>query len=197
MKILLFMFFIGFSAMGCKDRSQDEGSALQLPPITQTGANTAGCVINGKTIIPKDGVNGLSGSEVNGLSILAGSNFYEPILGNDYFSIKVSNLKDSGKSYWIYLHIDNLSRGIGEYSVNQSNAEFYSHASNTTQIIVRETNKGVSTRTYLSSDRSGKITITTFNNSICSGIFCATLYNKDNPSEKIEVRDGRFDIKIR
>ncbi|MCQ4156075.1 DUF5025 domain-containing protein [Riemerella anatipestifer] len=27
-----------------------------------------------------------------------------------------------------------------------------------------------------------------------SGTFSATLYNEDNPSEKIQITDGRFDI---
>ncbi|MEJ8591387.1 hypothetical protein JSO54_09075 [Riemerella anatipestifer] len=42
----------------CKDRTTDE-SQDKLPPITQNGANTAGCLVNGKVLIPRNGVSAI------------------------------------------------------------------------------------------------------------------------------------------
>ena len=47
----------------------------------------------------------------------------------------------------------------------------------------------------------GTITITRFdstnsNNHIVSGTFELTVFNEDNPSETIEITDGRFDINL-
>lgn len=36
--------------------------------------------------------------------------------------------------------------------------------------------------------------VSKLNNPIISGTFSATLYNKDNSSEKIQITDGMFDI---
>ncbi len=49
-----------------------------------------------------------------------------------------------------------------------------------------------------SSVTSGIINITwiDFQNKVMSGTFNAILSNKDNPSEKIQVTEGRFDIKF-
>lgn len=35
---------------GCK---KDKASEAQLPPVTQTGANTFGCLVNGKVFVPR------------------------------------------------------------------------------------------------------------------------------------------------
>ena len=53
-------------------------------------------------------------------------------------------------------------------------------------------------KTYYSSSNSGIIKITrsdlAYGISIYSGTFHCTLYNKDNPSETIQIIDGRFDF---
>jgi hypothetical protein len=195
-KLMLSLFLI--SMISCSKSKNDElPLQVTLPPITTEGLNTSGCVINGKIIIPKDGINGISGGIIKGLQVDSGSNFYSPLLGNDFFSFKITNLKDEkGKSYWIYVHVNNLTNGVGEYILEQSNGDFYNQSSNNPQIIVRETNNGVSGNTYLSSNNSGKIIITKFNSSICSGTFTATLSNMNDTSDKIQVTEGRFDIKI-
>lgn len=190
----LILILTAFLLLGCRENN-DKTTEDVLPPITQTGNNTAGCIINGKIIIPKDGINGTSGFPVSGLSVMKGSNFYFPILGNDYFSLKIANLRDKGKSYWIYLHMNNLQNGVGEYTIGQGVADVLVQT-NHPYIFARETNNGISSITYLSSDNSGKIIISKLTNSICSGTFSGTLYNMDNPLEKIQVTDGRFDIKI-
>ena len=167
----------------------------QLPAITTTGARTAGCIVNGKVVIPKDGVNSLSGHEVQGLKTLVGINFFEPVLGGDYYSFSIANLKDKGHSYTVYVHLNNLHNGIGEYEVGPSIGDYFVHNSSAPYIIVRETQNGVSGKRFTSGENSGTITVSRFD-SILSGTFSGTVYNKDDVSEKIEITDGRFDFKI-
>ncbi len=198
MKKLSILLLATILLTSCSKDNAVETPADTLPPITTTGANTAGCIINGKVIIPKNTVNSINGSTAYGLRVLSGVNFYNTPFGNDFFSITIANLKDGGNSYWIYIHLNNLNTGAGNYTVSQSNAEFYSDATNIPQILVRETYDNVSGKTFLSSPNSGIITITRFDNQskVISGTFNATLYNQSNSSETIQVTDGRFDIKI-
>ena len=46
--------FMLLTLIGCK---KNEKKQEQLPPVTQTGANTIGCLVNGKVFIP-EGYNG-------------------------------------------------------------------------------------------------------------------------------------------
>lgn len=197
MKIVIFSIALAMFISCNRDKTEDIVQD-QLPPITSYGANTAGCIINGKILIPKNGINPTSGFPVYGLTTGAGVNFNSPIIGGDYWYLRIINLKSKEKDYWIYIHLNELISGVGNYIVGQSNAEFFMDSPNNPQIIVRETYNGVSGKTYLSSANSGIITITRFDfyNGIYSGVFNAKLYNKDNPSEEIQVTDGRFDIKI-
>lgn len=199
MKNSIPLILLSFFTFSCsKNEGIPETPKDQLPAITTTGANTAGCVINGKVIIPKNGINSTSGFPVYGLNIFAGVNFNAPIIGDDYWSIKITNLKNKDKSYWIYIHINDMTIGVGDHIVGQSNNDFFADGPNNPEIIVRETNDGVSGKTYISGQNSGIIKISRFDytNGIYSGIFNCTLYNKDNSTETIQVTDGRFDIKV-
>ena len=168
----------------------------QLPPITITGANTAGCIINGKVIIPKNGEQSIGGSPNYGLKINAGINFNMPIIGDDYFQLEIANKKDSNSS-GIILWIKDMQNGSTDYIVSQSNGELYSNGPNCNQIIAAVKENGI-TKTYWSGINSGIIKISRFDytNGIYSGTFNCTLYNKDLPTEIIQVTDGRFDINV-
>jgi hypothetical protein len=194
----IFLLLLSFIAISCSKDNSIETPADQLPPITTTGANTAGCIINGKVLIPKNGINSTSGQVVYGLDVSRGVNFDNIPYGNDYFSISIYNLKDKGQNYWIYIHLNNLTNSIGNYTVNQSNADFWSDASSNPQILARETYDVVSNKTFLSGSNSGTIIITRFDfpNRVISGTFNANLYNQANTSETIQVTNGRFDLRF-
>jgi hypothetical protein len=168
----------------------------QLPAITITGANTAGCLIDGKVLIPKNGSQAIGGSPSYGLKLNAGGNFHPPTIGGDYFQLEIANKKDNDGA-GIILWIKNMSNSTGNYIVGQSNGELYSYGPNNNQIIAGIRLNGIN-KTYYSGNDAGTITITRFDyaNGVYSGIFNSTLYNKDEPTEKIQITDGRFDIKI-
>lgn len=182
--------------VGCGRNSgiDDSSDQNQLPAATQTGANTAGCYINGKLLIPKNGNQSIGGSPLYGLNLNKGNNFWPD--KDDYWQLEIANKKDQN-SIGIILWIKSMKTGIGDYSINQSNGNLYEYGPSNNQIIANIKENGVS-KIYYSSDNSGLIRITrsdlSTGVSIYSGIFTATLYNKDNPSEKIQIVDGRFDI---
>ena len=195
MKTTILLLFLTLSSCS-KDKTEDTPKD-QLPPITTIGANTAGCIINGKVLIPKNGTQAIGGSPVYGLTTGAGNDFHPPIIGDDYKYFKIANLKEVGGDV-IYIHINDMTLGIGDYSIGQSNYEYYGDGPNNPQIIVNLYDGVNPGKTFLSSANSGIITITRFDyiNGIYSGIFSCTLYNKDIPSETIQVTNGRFDINI-
>ncbi|CAM4067838.1 putative lipoprotein [Flavobacterium branchiophilum] len=178
----------------CSKDSAPETPADTLPPATTTGANTAGCYINGKLLIPKNGSPSFSGTPY-GLKYYYGGNFWPN--KNDYWQLQISNNKDSNNNFGVVLWIKNMSTGNGDYLVGQSNGELYSLGPNNNQIFAGITENGVN-KTYWSGQNAGIIKITRSDLgvgiSIYSGTFNCTLYNKDNPTEIIQITDGRFDF---
>lgn len=195
MKIIIYIFSL-FTFIACT-QNNDSTPQDKLPTATTIGANTAGCYINGELLIPKNGSQAIGGSPAYGLTTGAGNNFHPPTIGDDYKFIRIANLKDNGGDD-IYIHFNNMTMGTGEYYIGQSNGEYYMDGPNNPQIIVHTFDGNNLGKTYYSAANAGIITITHFDypNGIYSGIFSASLYNKDNPSEKIQITDGRFDIKI-
>jgi hypothetical protein len=164
-------------------RSSDDSTVSELdklPAATQSGANTAGCYINGKLLIPKNGSQAIGGSPAYGLNI---STTYGS------FSLNIKNFKEN---IFLHLFINNLDINKSKYFLKQSDGEsFEPHNSVESQAYLFFDNK-----VYLSSDDCGEIYISKNTYPIISGVFNATLYNKNNPTEKIQITDGRFDINV-
>jgi hypothetical protein len=194
MKTTILFLLLALSSCSKPDNSTQQDI---LPEATTTGANTAGCYINGELLIPKNGSQAIGGSPAYGLKTGAGNNFHPPVIGDDYFYIRIADLSNKGGDD-IYIQINNMVLGIGNYNISQSNGDYYDDGPNNPQIIAHIYDGVNMGQTFYSEKNSGIITITRFDypNGIYSGTFYATLYNKDNPSEKIQVKDGRFDIKI-
>ncbi len=190
----IFFLLLSFIAISCSKDNSTETPADQLPPITTTGANTAGCIINGKVLIPKNGSQAIGGWPLYGLNLNTQGTFYPN--RNGYWQLEIANKKDINGA-GIILWIKNMSVGNGDYLVDQSNGELYSYGPNNNQIIAGITENGTN-KTYWSSQSAGIIKITRsdlgYGIAMFSGTFNCTLYNKDNPNEIIQITDGRFDI---
>lgn len=68
MKNLLFLFAMAFTLSCCS--KDDNKSPNQLPPETQTGANTFGVTINGKVYVPRDPTGVSIGPTAKGMIFL-------------------------------------------------------------------------------------------------------------------------------
>lgn len=190
-KILLFMTI--FSLMSCSsDDSTTKDPFAQLPPETQIGANTFGCIINNQVFYPRDGTSTLFNPGGKGLMIWGDPN------GNQGFlEIEISNLQDGKPANSMIIHLQNLHQtGSGEYVWKESNFQSSIDGLMQNYVYAKIFDESVSGwRYYGSYDNSGKVIITKYanNNTIVSGNFSGKL-RLYNGTEEIDIRDGRFDI---
>jgi hypothetical protein len=82
------LLLITFTLINCT-KSDDQD---QLPPITQTGANTFGAIVDGKIFVTKDktGYYPPGGGRPKGLEVTTGSS----IPDYEYFGIDAANYDD-------------------------------------------------------------------------------------------------------
>jgi hypothetical protein len=180
---LLLVFFAG-----CSNDNIKRDPIFQLPPETQTGANTFGVTIKGKVYIPRDptGVNvGPSGHGMvfRGVSDLSW-NELEVIDGA------------SSVGFQMYIHIQNFqSIGIGQYNLKQSNFHNQIDSTPFSHIYFKIWDSTISNYAYYGSiENEGVLNITRSSNDIYSGNFKGNFVRYDNPNDFIEITDGRFDI---
>ena len=176
-KIVVLLFFI--CIFGCNNNddkpSTPKTELEKLPPETQSGANTAGCLVNGVAFLPKGfipGVNPISYQDGLNFSLFIGEGNNDLLksigvfIGNQ--SLQVGSIYDLGQNN------NNQNSKYGIYSINAvppPSSDYYT----TTSTIIGEL----------------KITHHDFNNAILSGTFWFDAINSNG--EIIEVREGRFD----
>lgn len=179
-----------FSLFNC-GKSDDDRFTPTLPPITQTGANTFGCYIDGKLLTPRDG-SGTFNSPDRGMV------FWGSPTGFNYNEIDIRDFK-SGTGGLLTLHISDLHQnGAGIYTINESNCEDNVDAIQNVNLFCRWFDESSqSYKWYCSIENGGTLTITRydFENSVFSGTFTCTVQNRDDPNDVIEITQGRFDIK--
>ena len=196
MKKTIFLLSIIFLTSCSKDNTT-EIPQDQLPPITTTGANTAGCIINGKVIIPKNTINSTSGFPAYGLRIGAGVNFHPPIIGDDYFFVKIVDFK-SNPSIVLWIQVNNLLAGVGTYNLGAATGNFFSYSPANPFILYEICTDINNCKVYYSELNSGTIVFSRFDyyGGIYSGTFKGLLTNQNNSADKVQITNGRFDIKI-
>ncbi len=163
-----------------------------LPPITTTGENTFGCLIDGKFFKPRDGT-GTFNTEDRGLRVIGGGNQSIEFDARDYKSNKTAS---------ILIHLENLIQtGEGSYQLNSSNGlrGLDGNNNNYMHCVIWDDNTQ-SYQPYLSYDESGIVSITKLDvipnvQTIWSGTFQGNLVSFNNPSDTIRVSLGRFDLK--
>jgi hypothetical protein len=149
------------------------GASDQLPPETQTGANSVGCLVNGKVFLPKAG--GIS-PDVNC--------FYQLIDGEYFFAMGFSDLKNGIESVGLFTARINLEVGQ-TYILNQG---YNPNQGGGGEYFIKLSNKY-----NTNSTTTGELRITKLDpsNSIISGTFWFDAVNA--AGEKVEIRQGRFD----
>ena len=180
------------SCKSCK-KDVEPSPESKLPPATQTGANTAGCLINGVAWIP-NGTGGFMGSgpisAIGGVQdkfiiISFNRNFYDNTVQGDAvekITLCINNYKTLGErllNFDTEIYPNSLSpQNYGYYSVRASGA--YENRYVTTSMVV------------------GKATITQFHQLRSDGPTSGTFeFDAIDPvtNKIISIKNGRFDIK--
>ena len=173
-----FCFFI-ISVFLCSCKKE----VTELPPATQSGANTFGCKIDGKYWVPAG--FGIVSTAAPLEARIAGSDLY--INARNFssspteseFEIFIKGLTENGNANY------SLSTGASHPDYSNSYA-YYVHRKLTPD------NEWVTTSPY-----TGTVTITKIDsvNHFVSGTFSFQAINLYNTPQPISVTEGRFDVK--
>ncbi|MDB5131718.1 MAG: hypothetical protein JWR02_1467 [Mucilaginibacter sp.] len=148
-----------------------------LPPATQTGARTFGCLVNGKAFVPEN------------RSIIEGPDMqcnYILLNGGYYFTLALSN-NDNGLVKGMWVKTDSLAIAQGQtyklitYAMGDADASYYLLGNDNRSYITNTTVSGVLTITKLDPATQ-----------IVSGTFYFKAVNA--PGDTVSVTDGRFDM---
>ena len=190
-KILLFLSILSLMACSSDDTTT---SQQKLPPATTTGANTFGCLIDGKILLPRSG----NTSQINPLS---GARLFGGYESFDYYELEIIDYKSS-KGGGLFFHMHNTPTiSMGTYNIDESNGftsiDGLEHHYLYCDIYSTKTN---SYQRYLSYNNSGNFTLTKLTlgggnvGTIISGTFNCKVRNINDSTDEIEITDGRFDI---
>jgi hypothetical protein len=166
----------------CKKDNNNTNPVDQLPPATQTGANTFGCLINGKAFTP-------GGSALSGPDLFS---FYQYLIPNTPagydFDVSATDKRNSCNVTGISFGFDSVSMNVGTYRLQLGkNGQGGGRISKG----ICNGNSGV----YNTDDSiGGQLTLTRFDLTyqIASGTFWFNVL--DNNGDTIKITDGRFDV---
>ncbi|MCF6128486.1 hypothetical protein L1S35_02300 [Flavobacterium sp. AS60] len=191
MKKTVLIFIATMLLTACSSDSNPEDG---LPKETQTGANTFGCLIDGKLLLPRSGNNNIV-DPLSGATLWGG---YPNVF--DYFELEIIDYKSAKRgSLLLHMH-DVVNIGIGEYTINESNGMDNVDGLNHTYLhcVIFDKNTN-SYQQYVSFENSGtlsikRLSINASSGNIVSGTFNCRVRNIQNPSDEIEITNGRFDV---
>jgi hypothetical protein len=172
-----FLFF-AIILYNCEGQTEEESWNPELPPITQIGANTFGCKINGQVMVPRDSRVSQLGGIPTGVAYGTDSE-YDWIKASDRYTTRGG----------VAFKIPNLQTlKIGEYIVETMVGGYVS--TNPNVVYMGASKNGY----YGSIEATGKIIITRYDDEVISGTFYCKLKNDHNPNDIIEITEGRFDF---
>ena len=173
-----FILIIMLTVLSCCSKDGNSSNE-QLPPETQTGANTVGCLVNGKVFLPH--AEGLS-PDVNC--------FYQLIDGKYYFTMAFRDLRGGGIT-GVSIQWAGANLVVGQafiLSMNPvDNGDYLGGGGGYTLSL--------SNKYYTNTNQIGELKITNLDpsKSIISGTFWFNAINTGG--QKVEIRQGRFDWK--
>ena len=196
MKTKILFFLTILSLLGCsKDDNIKTDPVFQLPPETQIGANTFGVTIRGKVYIPRDPIGTGTGITGKGMSYY-GSNI------SPWREIKVKD-GASAVGFNLIIHFKNLPiNALGIYQLKNSNFQDDIDSINENHIFFKIWDAAINNYAYYGSiENQGEIIVTKFFGSptvqyILSGTFNGKFVRYDNPTDFIQITDGRFDLNL-
>ncbi len=179
MKIRLYLILtvVLFIITSCSKEKDCDNPIDCLPSITQTGANTAGCLVNGEVLIP-------DGQGINTGSVLKAQYTYSGDGDDDFvFGLSIRDLT-SGGSKMVLIQIRNKKLVEGEIY------ELKSEDSNSIGFY----NNGYIGSYVTTDDHRGELIISHIDaaSRTVSGTFWFDAADQDG--ETVEVRNGRFDV---
>jgi hypothetical protein len=181
LSIALSIFSLLIISSSCKKHVITPQEELaKLPPATQIGANTFGCLVNGAAFLP-DGSNFSSGP------IKQCSYIYTA--GGFYFDLGAANKNDLTQLKSMVIGTDSLAIAEGKTFLFNTRVSGHAHATYSLFSNTGDINQYVTNSTV-----SGQLTITKIDSvkDFVSGTFYFTAVN--DKGEKVQVTDGRFDM---
>jgi len=178
--ITVVLVFFFFTASKCK---KDTGGKPidQLPPETQTGANTFGCLVNGQAFLPYESIFSSSSATQCNYQFF-NHKYYVVISGTN-------NGTNSVQSVGVYTDSLKISEGQKYVLMNRINgnasADYFWGASGGNNSLYRTNNYGKSGELFISKLDT--------NNQIMSGTFWFNAVDKNGDS--VKVTGGRFDLR--
>ena len=186
----IYLLLIALLATACIDDDPVDPASL-LPPITMTGENTFGCLIDGEFFRPRDGRSTIN-SDNKGLRVLLSEDSNIEFLVTDFKSQNAGSLD---------LHMEGLlTIGEGVYQVDDSNGLLNIDGNNNTYAHGRIYNSNTNRlEWYVSYENSGiidinRITTNSSTGNIISGTFEIQMISITNPQDTARIQSGRFDI---
>lgn len=186
---LITILFIASCSKKEDEQQQLPIASKTLPPETQIGANTFGCIINNQIFYPRNGQGSLF---VNGAKALI---FWgDPSGNNNFDEIEIKNAKDGIPCAKMIIHLQGLFQNKeGVYTWHPTNFQNSIDGLMQNYVYAQIFDPATGTSKYYGSyENSGKLTVTKYDN-IISGNFSGKL-RLYNGTEEIEVLQGRFDI---
>lgn len=182
--ILTSLFFITLTGSKCK-KEKTNNPIDELPAETQIGANTFGCLVNGKVFLPYD-------IGLNPRLTCYYQYIYNPSTTGYVFQVKANNKSDPSFFQSINILCDSIKIIEGnKYNLGGS-GKGYSRGN-----YIKAKNDNTSYQNYFTySPYSGELLIKKFDetNQIASGTFWFNAINTNG--DTVKVTEGRFDMQF-
>lgn len=190
MKTKILFFLTILSLFSCSSDKANNETGFQLPPETQTGANTFGVTIRDKVYIPRDPTGFNVGPSGHG-AVYAGSSTQL------WTEVRIVD-GASATGFKMVIHFKNLiSNTLAVYNLKNSNYQEGIDSIDENHIFFKIWDQSINNYAYYGSvENLSEINITRRSGGIISGTFKGKFVRYDNPNDFIDITDGRFDFNL-